>query len=80
MLFKQHHLPQQAIVVSTQFDEGRPHGPEAAWTGLSGMLFVHSLLSVLWLSTGSLHGIRSCGGRHGLGSHFGLLGLLVFSL
>ena len=32
---------------------------------------------VLWLS--SLRGVRSCGGRHGLGSRLGLLGLFVFS-
>ena len=53
---------------STQFDEGRPmgHGSvaamEAALTGISGMLFVCFLLSVVWMS--SLRGIRSCGGRH----------------
>ena len=35
------------------------------------------LSSVLWLS--SLRGVRSCGGRHGLGSRLGLLGLFVFS-
>ena len=34
------------------------------------------LLSVVRLS--SLRGIRSCGGRHGLGSLLGLLGLFVF--
>ena len=49
---------------------------EAALTGISGMLFVCFLLSVLWLS--SLRGIRSCGGRHGLGFRLGLLGLFVF--
>ena len=49
---------------------------EAALTGISGMLFVCFLLSVVWLS--SLRGIRSCGGRHGLGSRLGLLWLLVF--
>ena len=48
---------------------------EAALTGISGM-FVCFLLSVVWLS--SLRGIRSCGGRHGLGSRLGLLGLFVF--
>ena len=52
---------------------------DAAVAGISGMLFVHFLLSVLWLSTSSLRGVRSCGGRHGLGSRLGLLGLLVFS-
>ena len=68
---------------STQFDEGRPHGPlvlvvvmETALTGISGM-FVYFLFSVLWLS--SLRGARSGGGRHGLGSRLGLLGLFVFS-
>ena len=49
---------------------------EAALTGISGMLFVCFLLSVVWLS--SLRGIRSCGGRRGLGSRLGLLGLFVF--
>ena len=49
---------------------------EAALTGISGMLFVCFLLSVVWVS--SLRGIRSCGGRHGLGSRLGLLGLFVF--
>ena len=39
------------------------------------MLFVCVLLSVVWLS--SLRGIRSCDGRHGLGSRLGLLGLFV---
>ena len=48
---------------------------EAALTGISGMLFVYFLLSVLWLS--SLRGVRSCGDRHGLGSRLGLLGLFV---
>ena len=33
---------------------------EASLTGLSGMLFVCFLLSVLWLS--SLRGVRGCGG------------------
>ena len=50
---------------------------EAALTGISGMLFVCFMLSVVWLS--SLRGIRSCGGRHGLGSRLGLLGLFVFT-
>ena len=49
---------------------------EAALTGISGMLFVCFLLYVVWLS--SLRGIRSCGGRHRLGSRLGLLGLFVF--
>ena len=49
---------------------------EAALTGISGILFVCFLLSVVWLS--SLRGIRSCGSRHGLGSRLGLLGLFVF--
>ena len=49
----------------------------AALTGISGMLFVCFLLSVVWLS--SLRGIRSCGGRHGLDSRLGLLGLFVYS-
>ena len=48
---------------------------EAALTGISGVLFVCFLLSVVWLS--SLRGIRSRGGRHGLGSRLGL-GLFVF--
>ena len=47
---------------------------EAALTGISGMLFVFSALC----SLASLWGIRSCGGRHGLGSRLGLLGLFVF--
>ena len=49
---------------------------EPALTGISGMLLVCFLLSVVWLS--SLRGIRSCGGRHGLGPRSGLLGLFVF--
>ena len=49
---------------------------EAALTGISGMLFVNFLLSVLWLS--SLRGVRSCGGRHGLVSRLGPLWLFVF--
>ena len=49
---------------------------EVALTGISGMLIVCFMLSVIWLS--SLRGIRSCGGRHGLGSRLGLLGLFVF--
>ena len=55
---------------------GSTEAMEAALTGISGMLFVCFLLSVVWLS--SLRGIRSCGGRHGLGSRLGLLGLFVF--
>ena len=47
---------------------------EAALTGNSGMLFV-CFCSVVWLS--SLRGIRSYGGRHGLGSRLGVLGLFV---
>ena len=39
---------------------------EAALTGISGMLFVCFLLSVVWLSTNSLRGIRRGGDRHGL--------------
>ena len=49
---------------------------EAALTGISGMLFACFLLSVVWLF--SLRGIRSCGGRLGLGSRLDLLGLFVF--
>ena len=48
---------------------------EAALTGISGM-FLCFLLSVVWLS--SLRGIRTCGGRHGLGCRLGLLVLFVF--
>ena len=48
---------------------------EAVLTGISGMLFVNFLLSVIWLS--SLRGFRRCGGHRGLGSRFGLLGLFV---
>ena len=55
---------------------GSTEAMEAAMTGISGILFVCFLLSVVWLS--SLRGIRSCGGRHGLGSRLGLLGLFVF--
>ena len=62
---------------STQSDEGRPHEPVFdALTGISGMLFVCFLLSVVWLS--SLRDIRSRGGRHGLDSRLGLLELFVF--
>ena len=50
---------------------------EAVLTGISGMLFVNILLSVLWLSTP--RGVRSCGCRRGLGSRLGLLGLFAFS-
>ena len=50
---------------------------EAALTGISGMMFVYFLLSVVWLS--SLRGVRSCGGGHGLVSRLGLRGLFVFS-
>ena len=49
----------------------------AALTGISGVLLVYFLLSVLWLS--SLRGVHSCCGRHGLGSRLGLLVLFVFS-
>ena len=55
---------------------GSTEAMEAALTGISGMLIVCFLLSVVWLS--SLRGIRSCGGRHGLGSRLGLFGLSVF--
>ena len=48
-----------------------------ALAGISGMLFVRFMLSVLWLS--SLRGVRSCGGRYGLGSRLGLLRLFVFT-
>ena len=51
---------------------------EVALTGISGVLFVCFLLSVVWLS--SLRGVRSGGGRPGLGSRYGLLGLIIFSL
>ena len=44
-------------------------------TGISSMLFVLFLLSVLWLS--SLRGVRSCGGRLGLGFRLRLLRLFV---
>ena len=47
---------------------------EAALTGISGMMFVCFLLSVLCLPS-----VRSCGGRHGLGSRLDLLGLFVIS-
>ena len=43
---------------------------------LSGMVFVYLLFSVLWLCC--LRGVRSCGGRYGLGSRLGLLWLFVF--
>ena len=48
-----------------------------ALAGISGMLFVRFMLSVLWLS--SLRGVRSCAGRHRLGSRLDLLGVFVFS-
>ena len=51
---------------------------EAAVIGISSMMFVHFLLSVFCLS--SLRGVRSCDGRHGLGSRLGLPGLFVFNL
>ena len=41
---------------------------DAVLTGISGMLFLNFLLSVLWLSC--LRGVRSCGGHRGLGSRF----------
>ena len=46
-------------------------------SGISAMLFVCFVLSVLWLS--SLRGVRSCCGHHEFGSRSGLLGLFVFS-
>ena len=49
---------------------------EAVLTGISGMLFVNFMLSLLWLS--SLRGVRSCGGHRGLGSRLGLVELFVF--
>ena len=53
---------------------------EAVLTGISGMLLLSFLLSVLWLSC--LRGVRSCGGHRGLGSRFwacfGCLCLLFF--
>ena len=68
---------------STQFDEVRPHWAtglaavmEASWIGII-MLFEYFSLSVLWLP--NPRGVRSCGGRHGLGSRFGLLGMFAFS-
>ena len=68
---------------STQSDEerlpwatGSSEVMEATLTGISGKLFVCFMLSVLWLS--NLRGIRSCGGRHGLGSRLGLLGLFIY--
>ena len=57
---------------------GSTEAMEAAMTGISGILFVCFLLSVVWLS--GLRSVRSCGGRHdGLGSRLGLPGLFVFS-
>ena len=50
---------------------------EAALIGYQRQLFVYFLLSVLSLS--SLRGVRSCGGRLGLGSRLDLLGLFVIS-
>ena len=44
-------------------------------SGISAMLFVCFVLSVLWLS--SLRGVRGYGCRHGLDSRLGLLGLFV---
>ena len=41
----------------------------AALTGIDGMSFVYSLLSVLWLS--SLRDFRSYGSRHGLAPRLG---------
>ena len=41
---------------------------EAVLTGISGMLALNFLLSVLWLSC--LRGVRSCGGHRSLGSRF----------
>ena len=49
---------------------------EAALTAISGRLLAYFLLSVPWVS--SLRGVRSCGGRHGLGSRLVLLGVFVF--
>ena len=49
---------------------------EARLAAMRGMLFVYFLLSVLLLCI--LLGFRSFGGRHGLGSLLGLLGLFAF--
>ena len=87
VLFKQHHyLRQQTIFNFLQqhsirrgtapWATGSTEAMEAELTRITGMLFVCFLLSVVWLS--SLRGTRSCGGRHGLGSRLGLLGLFVF--
>ena len=81
MLFKQRHYLLQlttfecTAALNPTWATGSTEVIEAALTGISGML-VCFLLSVVWLS--SLRGIRSCGGRHGLGSRLGLLGLFVF--
>ena len=84
MLFKQHHYLLQQFLNVQQDSIRRGTAPwatgstemmEAALTGISDMVFVCFLLSVVWLS--SLRGIRSCGGRHGLSSRLGLLGLFV---
>ena len=72
MLFvkKRHHFLQQTIFVQQQSIQ-RGTGPwatglaavmEAAQTGITGMMFVYVLLSVLSLS--SLRGVRRCGGHH----------------
>ena len=67
---KRHHFLQQTIFVQQQSIQ-RGTGPwatglaavmEAAQTGITGMMFVYVLLSVLSLY--SLRGVRSCGGHH----------------
>ena len=91
VLVKQHHHMLRAIygggVNIQQHSIRRGTAPwatglatmmEGALTAISGILFVYSLLSVLWLSR--LRGVRSCGGLRGLGSCLGLTRLLVFSI
>ena len=72
MLFiKQHHNLLQQTNFVQQHSIQRGMAPwatglaavmEAVYTGITGMLFVYVLLSVLSLS--SLRGVRSCGGHH----------------
>ena len=75
MLFKhyRHLMPQTIFVQQLSIRRGTAEGVtglaammEAVQTGITGMLFVHVLLSALSLS--SLRGVRSCGGHH---SRFG---------
>ena len=68
---------------SPQFGEGRPLGPGFGHVDESCIGWhqrhVARLLSALVLCLSSIRGVRSCGGRHGVGSRLGVLGAFVFN-